>query len=177
MVGCWEIRFLSSSSSSSCSWRVSSVILFLNPQDEVGPSTSSLVFLCSFVLSVYIVMLVLAVYLCPSSVRVAATFSGIVLFPLLYSVLLFFPPIHWFFSLYNFVIPSKCFKNFICAASKRCSSLFFSTQTSLPNFSVALAVMLWILNFVSLSICFPKCLRIALFILLYIISSSLVRKI
>jgi len=30
---------------------------------------------------------VLAVYFCPSSVRVVATFSGIVLFPLLYSVL------------------------------------------------------------------------------------------
>ena len=38
-----------------------------------------------------------------------------------------------FFSLSNFVIPSKCLKNFICAAFKRCSSLFFSTQTSLPN--------------------------------------------
>ena len=78
----------SSSSSSSCSWRVTSVILFLNPQDEVGPSTSSLVVPCSFVLLVYIVMLVLVVYLCPSSVRVVATFSGIVLFPLLYSVAL-----------------------------------------------------------------------------------------
>ena len=41
--------------------------------------------------------------------------------------------IHWFFSLSSFVIPSKCLKNFICAASKRCSSLFFSTQASLPN--------------------------------------------
>ena len=82
----------SSSSSSSCSWRVRSVLPFLNPQDEVGPSTSSLVVPCSFVLLVYIVMLVLVVYLCPSSVRVVANFSGIVLFPLLYSVLLFFPP-------------------------------------------------------------------------------------
>ena len=79
------------SSSSSCSWRVRSVILFLNPQDEVGSSISSLVVPCSFVLSVYIVMLVLVVYLRPSSVRVVATFSGTVLFPLLYSVLLFFP--------------------------------------------------------------------------------------
>ena len=77
-------------SSSSCSWRVRSVILFLNPQDEVGPSISSLAVPCSFVLSVYTVMLVLVVYLCPSSVRVVATFSGTVLFPLLYSVLLFF---------------------------------------------------------------------------------------
>ena len=82
----------SSSSSSSCSWRVRSVILFLNPQDAVVPSTSSLVVPCSFVLSVYIVMLVLLVYLCKSSVRAVATFSGIVLFPLLYSVLLFFSP-------------------------------------------------------------------------------------
>ena len=55
---------------------------------------------------------------------------------------------HLYFSLSSFVIPSKCLKNFICAASKRCSSLFFSTQTSLPNFHAALAAMLWILNFV-----------------------------
>ena len=45
----------------------------------------------------------------------------------------------------NFVIPNKCLKNFICAASKRCSSLFFSTQASLSNFNAALAVILWIL--------------------------------
>ena len=51
-----------------------------------------------------------------------------------------FSIIHWFFSLPSFVIPSKCLKNFICAASKRCSSLFFSTQASLPNFNAALAV-------------------------------------
>jgi len=74
-----------------------------------------------------------------------------------------FSLIRWFFSLSNFVIPSKCLKNFICAASKHCSSLFFCTQASLPNFNAGLAVMLWILNFVSL---FPKCLRIAPFILL-----------
>ena len=49
--------------------------------------------------------------------------------------------IHWFFSLSSFVIPSKCLKNFICAASKRCSSLFFSTQASIPNFSATLAVI------------------------------------
>ena len=39
---------------------------------------------------------------------------------------------HWFFSLSNFVIPSECLKNFICAASKRWSSLFkksFSPKT------------------------------------------------
>ena len=33
--------------------------LFLDPQDEVGPSISSSVVLCSFVLLVYIVVLVL----------------------------------------------------------------------------------------------------------------------
>ena len=52
--------------------------------------------------------------------------------------------IHWFFSLCSFVIPSKCLKNFICAASERCSFLFFSTQASLLNFNAALAVILWI---------------------------------
>ena len=41
--------------------------------------------------------------------------------------------IHCFFSLSTFVIPSKCLKNFICPASKHCSSVFFSTQASLPN--------------------------------------------
>ena len=50
-----EWRLSSSASSSSCSWRVRSVIRFLNPQDEVGPSTSSSVVPCSFVLLVYIV--------------------------------------------------------------------------------------------------------------------------
>ena len=64
--------------------------LFLVPQDEVGPSISSSVVLCSFVSFVYIVVLVLVVYLCPSSVRVLATFPGIVLFPLC-SVVPFFP--------------------------------------------------------------------------------------
>ena len=102
--------------------------LFLNPQSGAGPSISSSVVLCSFVLLVCIVMLVLVFYLCPSSVCVVPTFSGIVLFPLLYSVLPFFSLMHWLFSLFNFVIPSKCLKHFIYAASKLCSSLFFSTQ-------------------------------------------------
>jgi len=153
-------------SSSSCSWRIRRVSCSLYPQNEIGPSISSSVVLCVFVILVYIVVLVSVFYLCLSSVRVVATFPGTVLFPLLYSVLPFFPLIHWLFSLSSFVIPSKCFKNFICAASKRCSSLFFSTQASLPNFSAALAAMLWILNFVSLFICFPRCFRIAPFILL-----------
>jgi len=85
---------------------------------------------------------------------------------------MFFSLIHWFFSLSNFVIPSKCLKNYICAASKRCSSLFFSTQVSLPNFNAAVAAMLWILNFVSLFIFFPKCLLTAPFILLYVCNLS-----
>jgi hypothetical protein len=63
--------------------------LFLDPQDEVGPSISSSVVLCFFVLLVYIVMLVLVFYLCPSSVRVVTIFVGTVLFPLLCSV----PPV------------------------------------------------------------------------------------
>ena len=64
---------------------------FLNPQNEVDPSISSSVVLCSFVLLVYIVVLVLVFYFCPSSVRVVATFSDTVLFPLLRSVFPFFP--------------------------------------------------------------------------------------
>ena len=64
--------------------------LFLGPQDEVGPSISSSVVLCSFVLFIYTVVLVLVVCLCPSSVHVVATFSGTVLFPVLCSALPFF---------------------------------------------------------------------------------------
>ena len=79
----------------------------------------------------------------------------------------------WLFPFSSFLIPSRCLKNFICAASKPCSSLFFSTQASLQNFNTALAVMLWILNFVSLFICFPKCPHIALFILLYVRNTRL----
>ena len=143
--------------------------LFLDPQNEIGPSISSSVVLCSFVLLIYIVTLVLVFYLCPSSVRVVATFPGTVLIPLLHSVFPFSPNA---LALSSFVIQRRCLKNFNCAASKRCSSLFFSTQASLPNFNAALAVMLWILNFVSLFICFPKCLLIAPFILLYVCNLS-----
>ena len=128
-------------SSSSCSGRIRFDSCSLYPQNEIGPSISSSVVLCVFVLLVYIVALVLVFYLCPSSVRAVSTFPGTVLFPLLYSVLLFFLYYIGFFSLSSFVIPSKCLKNFNCTASKRCSSLFFSTQASLPNFNVALAVM------------------------------------
>jgi hypothetical protein len=45
------------------------------------------------------------------------------------------------FSLSIFFIASNCLKNFIYDASKHCSSLFFSTQASLPNFSAALAIL------------------------------------
>ena len=69
----------------------SACFLFLNPQDVIGPSISSSVVQCSFVLLVYIVVLVLVFCLCPSSVRVVATLSGTVLFPLLRSVPPFFP--------------------------------------------------------------------------------------
>ena len=60
--------------------------LFIDPQNEIGPSISFSVVLRSFVLLVYIVVLVLVFYFCPSSVRVVATFPGTVLFPLLYSM-------------------------------------------------------------------------------------------
>ena len=72
-----------SSSSSSCSWRVRHISFFLDPQDEVGPSISSSVFLCFFVRLVYIVVFTLVVCLCPSSVHVVAIFPGTVLFPVL----------------------------------------------------------------------------------------------
>jgi uncharacterized Tic20 family protein len=75
----------SSSSSSWCSWRVRHVSLFLDPQDEVDPSISSSVVLCFFVCLVYIVVLVLVVCLCPSSVHVVSLF--LVLFYFLYCVL------------------------------------------------------------------------------------------
>ena len=53
-------------------------ILFLNPEGEVGPSISAR---SSYVPSSFV---------CPSSVRVVATYRGTVLFPLLCSVLHFF---------------------------------------------------------------------------------------
>ena len=90
----WQLQSRArTSSSSSCSWRVSCVScsLILKVISEVGPSISSSVVLRSFVPLVYIVVFVLVVYLCPSSVSIVATFSGTVLFPLLCSVLPFFP--------------------------------------------------------------------------------------
>jgi len=84
--------------------------LFLSPQSGVGPSISSSVVRCSVFLLVCISVPVLSVYLYQSSLRVGATFCGAVLFPLLCSVFPSFSPTHWFFSLSNFVIPSKCLK-------------------------------------------------------------------
>ena len=55
---------------------------FLNPQNGVGPSISSSPVPRSFFPPVCISVPVLVFYLCPSSVRVVATFSGTVLFPL-----------------------------------------------------------------------------------------------
>ena len=52
--------------SSSCSWRVRHVSLFLDPPDEVGPSISSSVVLYFFVRLVCILVLVLVVCLCPN---------------------------------------------------------------------------------------------------------------
>jgi hypothetical protein len=54
-------------------------ILFLAPLNEVGPSMSSSVALRFFVPLVYIVVLVLVFCLCPSSVRVVATFPRLTL--------------------------------------------------------------------------------------------------
>ena len=115
-------------SSSSCSWRVRSVILFLNPQDEVGPSTSYLVvplFLRPFGLycnACFGSLFVSTLCMCSSHFFWYCFISFTILCAPVFSL------IQWFFSLSNFVIPSKCLKNFICAASKCCSSLFFSTQ-------------------------------------------------
>jgi hypothetical protein len=69
------------SSSSSCSLNVRRFFLFLNPQSGAGPSISSLAVPRSFFLPVCISVPVLAPYLCPSSLRVVATFSGTVVFP------------------------------------------------------------------------------------------------
>ena len=59
------------------------------PQDEVGPSISSSVVLCSFVLLIDTIPFVFVFYLCPSSVRFVATFPGLIL-PFL---LLLLPPL------------------------------------------------------------------------------------
>ena len=111
----------------------------------------------------------------PFSVRVVATFSGIVLFPSLCSVPPFFPQYIDSFLYPIFLFPVSVSK-ISYVLLQNIVPLFFSTQTSLPKFNVALAVMLWILDFVSLFICFPKCLRIAPFILLCVCNSSVLTK-
>jgi hypothetical protein len=65
--------------------------IFLDPRNKIGLSISCSVVLCSFVCLVYILTLVLVFYLCPSSVRVVASFTGTVLFLLQFSKLLFVP--------------------------------------------------------------------------------------
>jgi hypothetical protein len=77
-----------------------------------------------------------------------------------------------FLTLSNLIIPNKYHKTLMYAASSPCSSLFFSTQTSLPNVTAALVVILRIHNIVSLVICFPKCLRVMSFILLHVCNLS-----
>ena len=79
--------------------------LFLDPQDEVGPSISSSVVLCSFILLVYIVVLVLVVCVHPLYFFWYCFISFTMFCALVFCL------IHWFFSLFSFVIPSKCLKN------------------------------------------------------------------
>ena len=78
------------SSSLSCSWRLRCVSCSLILKMKLVPPSLPRSSYVPFVLLVYIVVLVLVVYLCPSSVRDVATFPGIDLFPLLCSVLPFF---------------------------------------------------------------------------------------
>jgi hypothetical protein len=56
-------------------------------------------------------------------------------------------PTDRFLSQSNLVVPRRCRQDFNCDASSPFSSRFISTQASLPNFTPALAVMLWTLNF------------------------------
>ena len=119
--------------------KVQACFLFLDLQEEVGPSISSSVVLCSFVILVILQCLFWqSIYVHP--LYVLQPFF-LVLFYFLYYVLCSRFP-NTFFSSSSFVIPSTCLKNFICAVYKRCSSLLFSTQASLPNFNAALAVIL-----------------------------------
>ena len=109
--------------------------------------------------------------LCPSAVHVVAIF--LVLFYFFYYILCSrflvyyidsFPYLVLLFQASVSKISSVLLLNVV--------PLFFNTQASLPNFNAALAVMLWIINIVSLFICFPKCLRITPFILLYVCNLS-----
>jgi len=145
----WSGKLISSSSSSSsCSWKVRRVSCSLILKIKLVPPSlpRSSYIPSSFLLILYCLFGILFV-------SILCTCCSHIFWYCFISFTMFRAPvfslIHWFVSLSSFVIPSKFLKNFIYAASKRCSSLFFSTQASLQNFSAALAVMLWILNFVS----------------------------
>jgi len=90
-VECWitKVDTQSSSSSSSCSWRVRRVSCSVILKIKL---VLHLFFGCPMFLRPFgLYRFVLLFYLCPSSVRVVATFSGTVLFPLLCSMFPFFP--------------------------------------------------------------------------------------
>jgi len=151
----------SSSSSSSCSWRIRRVSCSLILKIKLVPPSLPWSFYVplSFGLRCNACFGILFVFILCTC---CSHFSWYCFMSFTMFCAPVFSLIHWFFSLSGFVIPSKCLKNFICAASKRCSSLFFSSQTSLPNFSASLAVMLWILNFVSLFIVLKLSFQITL---------------
>ena len=115
--------------------------LFRDSQEEVRPSIFSWVVLCFFVF-----WFILQGLFC-QSVCLHPLYILWPLFLVLFSFLqcvLSSSFLHktLILSLSSFVIQSRCLKNFICAASIRYSSLFFSTQASLTIFSAPLAVML-----------------------------------
>jgi hypothetical protein len=86
---CWDRRGIKISSS--CSGRIRFDSCSLYPQNEIGPLHLFLGRpICLRPFGLYC-SACLGTCLCPSSVCVVATLTGTVLFPLLYSVLLFFP--------------------------------------------------------------------------------------
>jgi len=124
------------SSSSPCSWRVRRVTYSLILKMKLVPPSffGSPMFLRPFGLycsALFCILFVPILCTCCSHFIWYCFISSSMLCAPVLSL------IHWSFSLSNFVIPSKCLKNFICAASKRCSSLSFNTQASLPNFNAA----------------------------------------
>jgi len=134
----WISSSSSSSSSSSCSGRISFDSCSLYPQNEIGLSLGRPMCLrpfglyCSACLGILFVSILCT---CCSHFSWYCFVSFTIFSAPVFSL------IHWFFSLSSFVIPRRCLKNFICAASKRFPSLFFSTQASLPNFSAALVII------------------------------------
>ena len=87
----------SSSSSSSCSGRIRFDSCFLYPQNEIGPSISSSLVLCVFVLLVYIVVLVQVSCLCPSICMCCSHFSWYCFVSFTIFSAPVFSLIHWFF--------------------------------------------------------------------------------